>query len=118
MKIARHILSNNGMLVVTVYLLMIAAAFALKGVMMEASSPLADLPLFSSSGNSITSYVMAGVMGKIPSTAGTLQSIGFFLAYIVTPVVVSLMFAARASLPAEDLDETVLLGELDTAYAS
>lgn len=118
MKIARHILSNNGILVVTVYLLMIAAAFAFEGVMMEASSPLADLPLFSSSGNSITSYIMAGVMGKIPSTAGTLQSIGFFLAYIGTPFVVALMFAARASLPAEDLDETVPLNELDTAYAA
>lgn len=118
MKIARHILSDNGMLVVTVFLLMIAAAFCFEGVMMEASSPLADLPLLSSSGDSITSYVMAGVMGNIPSTAGTFQSIGLFVGYIVTPFVVAIMFATRASLSVEDTDATLVNEDLDAAYAA
>lgn len=102
MKIARHLVSNNGMLVVTVCLLMIAAALMCEGVMMEASSPLANLPLFSDVGNSITSYVMAGVMGKIPSTAGTYQSIGLFVGYVATPFTVAVMFAIKANLGIDD----------------
>jgi hypothetical protein len=118
MKIARLILSDKGILLVTVFLLMIAAAFAFGGVMMQASSPHADLPLPSSIGNSITSYVMAGVMGKIPSAAGTFQSIGLFLAYIVTPFVVAIMLAARGSLKVEELDESLPIEDQDTAYAA
>lgn len=86
--------------------------------MMEASSPHADLPLPSSIGNSITSYVMAGVMGEIPSAASTFQSIGLFLAYIVTPFVGAIMLAARASLAAEDFNESLRVEDQDTAYAA
>jgi len=118
MKIARNILSDKGILVVTVYLLMIAAAFAFGGIMMTTSHPHADLPLPSSIGGSITSYVMAGVMGEIPSAAGTFQSIGLFLAYIVTPFVVAIMLAARASLAPDDLDESLPVDDRDTAYAA
>lgn len=118
MKITRHVLSDVGILFATICLLMIAAAFTMVGVLMEASSPLANLPLVSHVGNSVTSYVAAGVMGEIPSTAGTIQSIGLFVGYVVAPFAVALMLAARESLPAEEPCEDVPVEDLDTAYAA
>jgi hypothetical protein len=43
-------------------------------------------------------------MGDVPSTAGTLQSIGLCAAYVVTPFVVAITLAVKASLPSEDFD--------------
>jgi len=103
MKILRHILSNNGIIVTTLCVLMIAAAFALTGIVMEAEGYKAGQPLLSMDGD-VVSYVMAGVMGDVPSTAGTLQSIGLFLAYVVAPFVVAIMFALRSSVEVEQFD--------------
>ena len=103
MKILRHILSNNGIIVTTLCVLMIASAFALTGIVMEANGYMAGHPLLSMDGD-VVSYVMAGVMGDVPSTAGTLQSIGLFLAYVVAPFVVAIMFALRSSVEVEQFD--------------
>jgi hypothetical protein len=103
MKIIRHILSNNGIIVTTLCVLMIAGAFALTGIVMEANGYMAGQPLLSMDGD-VVSYVMAGVMGDVPSTAGTLQSIGLFLAYVVAPFVVAIMFALRSSVEVEQFD--------------
>lgn len=109
MKIARHILSNNGIIVTTLCLIMLAAVFALTGIVMEAKDYMAGQPLLSIDGD-VVSYVLAGVMGDVPSTAGTLQSIGLFLAYVVSPFVIAIMFALRASVEVESID-------FDAAYA-
>lgn len=109
MKITRHILSDNGIIVTTLCVLMIAAAFALTGIVMEANGYMAGQPLLSMDGD-VVSYVMAGVMGDVPSTAGTLQSIGLFLAYVVAPFVVAVMFALRVNVEVESFD-------FDAAYA-
>lgn len=111
MKITRHILSDKGIIFTTICVLMIAAAFALTGIVMEAEGYMAGQPLLSMDGG-VVSYVMAGVMGDVPSTAGTLQSIGLFLAYVVAPFVVAIMFALRASVEVE-----VESFEFDAAYA-
>lgn len=103
MKTLRHILSDNGIIVTTLCVLMIAAAFALTGIVMEAKGYIAGQPLLSMDGD-VVSYVMAGVMGDVPSTAGTLQSIGLFLAYVVAPFVVAIMFALRSSVKVEQFD--------------
>lgn len=95
MKIFRHILSDNGILVTTVFFLMIAAAFACTGAVMEAQDHMVGLPLLAIDAD-IASYVLAGVMGDVPSTAGTLQSIGFFGFYVVTPLVVAALYGTRA----------------------
>lgn len=103
MKNFRHLLSDNGIIVTTICVLMIAAAFTLTGIVMEAKGYMSGQPLLSMNGD-VVSYVMAGVMGDVPSTAGTLQSIGLFLAYVATPLVVVIMFALRASVEVEQLD--------------
>jgi hypothetical protein len=95
MKIFRHILSDNGILVTTVFFLMIAAAFACTGIVLEAQDHMAGLPLLAIDAD-IASYVLAGVMGDVPSTAGTFQSIGFFVAYVVTPLTAVTLFAIKA----------------------
>lgn len=96
MKSSRHILSNNGILAATVILLTIAATLAFVGVGLAAQNAIAGIPPVSvGAGDSVTLYVMSGVMGKIPSVAGTLQSFALALAYGVTPLVVVSMFAAR-----------------------
>jgi hypothetical protein len=71
---------------------------------MEANDQLAGLPHAFSGTQTVTSYVMAGVMGDVPSTAGTLQSIAMFMAYVITPFVVAIMFAIKGTLRIEDFD--------------
>jgi hypothetical protein len=58
MKITRHILSTDGIIVTTLCIIMIAAAFALSGIMMEANGYMAGQSLISFDG-SIVSYVMS-----------------------------------------------------------
>ena len=95
MKFVRYILSDNGILVTTVFFLMVAAAFASTGIILEAQNHLVGRPLLAID-DDIASFVLAGVMGDVPSTAGTCQSIGFFMAYVVTPLVVAALFAVKA----------------------
>jgi hypothetical protein len=96
MKSSRHVFSNNDILAITAILLTIATAFAFVGVGLEAQNQIRGLPPVSvAAGESVTLYVMAGVMGKIPSLAGTLQSFAFAFAYGLTPFVALSMFAAR-----------------------
>lgn len=95
MKIFRHILSDHGILVTTVCLLMIAAAFACTGIVMEAQDHMAGRPLLAMDAD-LASYVLAGVMGDVPSTAGTFQSIGLFGAYLVSPLAAVTLFAIKA----------------------
>lgn len=108
MKI-RHFLSDKGIILTTICVLMIAAAFALTGVVMEANGSMSKQPVLSIDGG-VVSYVIAGVMGEVPSTAGTLQCIGLGLAYVVAPLVVAIMFAMRAGVRAEQSD-------LEAAYS-
>ena len=103
MKITRHILSTNGIIVTTFALLMLAAAFSIGGIMTEANGYMAGQPLVSFDGG-VLSYVMSGVMGDVPSTAGTLQSIGLFLAYVMTPFTAAIMLVVKANLRTEDVD--------------
>jgi hypothetical protein len=109
MKIARLVLSNKGIIVATIFLLMLAAVIAMTGIVIEAGGYMAGQPLVPVDGG-IVSYVMTGVMGDVPSTAGTLQSIGLFLAYVVAPFVASIMFALRSVVKVEQSD-------FDDAYA-
>lgn len=93
MKSIRNILSNNGILAVIAILLTIAATLVFIGIGLEAQDRIAGISI--GSGESITSFVMSGVMGNIPSVAGTLQCFAIALAYGLTPLVVVSMFAAR-----------------------
>lgn len=95
MKSFRHMLSNNGILAATAILLSIAATLAFVGVGLEEQNRIAGAPQILVASESLTLYVMSGVMGNIPSVAGTLQSFALAVAYGLTPLVVVLMFAAR-----------------------
>lgn len=96
MKTSRTILSNNGILAVTAILLTVAAALAIVGVGIEAQSKIEGATTLAVDvQNQVTLYVMSGVMGEIPSVAGTLQSFALAIAYGLAPLVVLSMFAVR-----------------------
>lgn len=117
MKIARHLLSDAGILASTVVLLMIAASLSVAGIGIEMHNQAARLPpVVLAADIDLPHYVLQAVMGKIPSTAGTLQSFGMVFGFIVTPVVVALMIAIKASIKPANQDEAEYAAS-EAAYA-
>jgi hypothetical protein len=104
MKFFNHILSEKGILAATVILLTIAAVLAIVGMSMEATDQLIGVPSSFTGHETVTWLLTAGVMGDVPSTAGTLQSLAFFVAYVVTPLVVAIMFAIKVNFKIVDDD--------------
>lgn len=102
MKLARNVLSEKGMILTVIVLLMIAALLAMAGVVVEAKNHMAGQPLLAIDSGNITSYVMTGVFGDLPSLAGTLQSYGLFVGFVVTPFVLAIMLTIKANLHLDD----------------
>jgi hypothetical protein len=105
MKIARHLFSDAGILASTVLLLMISASLSIAGIGIEMHNQAAGFPPVVLGGDiDLPHYVLQAVMGQIPSTAGTLQSFGMALGFIVTPFVAALMIAIKGSIEHADRD--------------
>ena len=96
MKVSRYVLSNQGILAVAAILVNIAAAVGFVGIGIEIQHPQELFSTLSPLRTELLSYVIDGVMGEIPSVAGTLQSFALAIAYGLTPLVVISLFAARA----------------------
>lgn len=105
MRLTRYLVSDKGIIVSTVVLLMIAASLAIAGIGIEMHNQAAGLPpVVLGADIDLPHYVLQAVLGKIPSTAGTLQSFGMVLGYIVTPFVAALMIAIKGSIKHADKD--------------
>jgi len=108
MKLKHHVFSGNGILVVTMFSLMVAVFLWGMSILQAANEAPLDLP--PAVANSLMMYVLIGVKGEIPSTAGTLLSWGFVFGYVVTPFLASVMFAVKVSIGTseEDADTAVM----------
>lgn len=102
MKLVRNLLSEKGIILTVIVLLMIASVLAMAGVVIEAKNHMASQPLLAIDSGNITSYVMTGVFGDLPSLAGTLQSFGLFVGFVVTPFVLAIMLTVKANLRLDD----------------
>lgn len=88
--------SNKAIFATTATLLFIATVLALVGIGLEVQHQAAGFPTaLVGPGDSVTLYVTAGVMGAIPSPAGTLQSWALAIAYGVLPLVLTSMCILR-----------------------
>lgn len=106
MKTFRYIFSNVGIIAAIATLLTIALVLAFVGIGIESQNQVNGIAAIAvRDSDSIVMYVMSGVMGNIPSVAGTLQSYALALAYGLTPLVVVLMFAARTFVKASTSDD-------------
>lgn len=95
MKIAQHIFSKQGISSVAAILLTIAYLVACTSVCMSLNETVALFPLADSNSETVMTWIFAGVLGQIPSTVGTLQSLALFIAYVITPSVVLAMIAGQ-----------------------
>lgn len=109
MKFSRRIFSETGIFVTIVLLLMFAAGLAIFGIGMEVhEQQLGHAPFITNGLSTLPTYVYQAMLGNIPSRAGTYQSLGLLIGWIVTPVVAAVMFAVKASMPAVDSDASVV----------
>jgi hypothetical protein len=105
MKFARHVFSDAGILATTVLLLMIAASLSIAGIGIDMHNQAAGFrAVVLGADVGLPHYVLQAVMGKVPSTAGTLQSLAMFLGFVVTPFVSALMIAIKGSIEHADQD--------------
>lgn len=117
MKFARHLFSDAGILTSTVVLLMIAASLSIAGIFLDMHNQAAGFaPVVLGADVGLPHYVLQAVMGKIPSTAGTLQSLAMVLGFIVTPFVAALMIAVKGSIEHADQDAAEYAAS-EAAYA-
>jgi len=106
MKIARHLFSDAGILASTVLLLMIAASLSIAGIGIDMHNQAAGFPPVGHGADvGLPHYALQAVLGKVPSTASTLQSLAMFLGFVVTPFVSALMIAIKGSIERADQDE-------------
>lgn len=95
MKTAQHIVSKQGILSVAAILYTIAFVLACTAACMSFDQAVATFPLADTNGGTVVTWIFAGVLGRIPSTVGTLQSLTLFIGYVIAPCVVLVMIAAK-----------------------
>lgn len=96
MQISHNTFSIKHVFAVVAFLLAIASALAFAGVgfaMQDQKNGLVATHV--DAGQTVVTYVMAGVTGDIPSIAGTLQSWALMIGFVLVPIVFGLGFAAR-----------------------
>lgn len=106
MKTSRKIFSNTGIIATIATLLISALVLFFVGIDMALQDHINGVAVVAvRESDSVMMYVIAGVMGDIPSVAGTLQSYALALAYGLTPIVALLMFTAKNFVASSSSDE-------------